>query len=172
MAIIDSTCLIYLAKTGKLNLLKQIYKKVFIPKAVYKEIILKGKEKGFADAIILEKAINKELIEVKELKKRRMEESRELCEIASIGKGEAEAIVLAKDMKQELVIDDLVANNVAKMFGIETLWTTSLILKALHENILKKSDARETIEDMVKNGYWLSEDVLLKIIKEIERYKK
>ena len=46
MAIIDSTCLIYLAKTGKLNLLKQIYKKVFIPKAVYKEIILKGKEKG------------------------------------------------------------------------------------------------------------------------------
>jgi predicted nucleic acid-binding protein len=58
------------------------------------------------------------------------------------------------------------------MFGIETLWTTSLILKALHEDILKKSDARETIENMVKNGYRLSEDVLLKIIKEIEEYKK
>lgn len=79
-----------------------------------------------------------------------MEESKEPCEIASIGKGEA--IALVKDMKLELVIDDLVANNVAKMFGIETLWTTSLILKALHEDILKKSDVRETIEDMVKNG--------------------
>ena len=41
----DSTILIGLAKIGKLDLLMQIFSKVFIPEEVFKEVAERGKEK-------------------------------------------------------------------------------------------------------------------------------
>lgn len=39
----DSTALIGLAKIRKIELLKQIYREVFIPDAVFNEVVSKGK---------------------------------------------------------------------------------------------------------------------------------
>ena len=41
----DSTILIGLVKIGKLDLLKEIFFKVYIPEEVFKEVVERGKEK-------------------------------------------------------------------------------------------------------------------------------
>ena len=47
----DSTILIGLAKIGKLDLIKEIFYKVFIPKEVFKEVVERGKGKPGYKAI-------------------------------------------------------------------------------------------------------------------------
>lgn len=168
MLVTDSTCIIYLAKIGKLDLPKAVYGKVLVPREVYSEVVQRGKEKGFIDAELVEKAIKGGSIEVKELSKVQKKEAEQLCSLAAIGKGEAEAMILARDSKSELVMDDVVALGVAKLYGLKTLWTTTLILKAVHEGILTKPEGRRVIENLVTAGYRLAGDVLLELLRELE----
>lgn len=166
-AVVDSTTLIYLAKIGKLGLLTGYYE-VFIPGAVYGEVVEKGVAKGFPDALIIRKAIEKEEIKVEKLDAERYEEAQVLKRFANIGTGEAEAMVLAKFLKAELIVDDALAHGVARTFGIKPLWTTSFILKLFGEGVIGKEEARKIIEELVEAGYWMGEDVLLKLLKKLE----
>ena len=52
------TPLIYLAKIGKIDLLRKVFKEVFIPEEVKVEAGDEGKKLGEKDAYIIEKAIN------------------------------------------------------------------------------------------------------------------
>lgn len=167
MLVADSTCVIHLARIGRLDLLKAVYGKVFIPREVYNETVKRGKERGFIDAEIIEKAIEEGLIEIKGLSEAQKKEVGRLCSLAAIGRGEAEAIVLARDSKFELVMDDAVALGVAKLYGLETLWTTTLILKAVRRGILAKQEGRKIIENLVTAGYQLAGDVLVELFREL-----
>lgn len=42
IVIADSSCLIALSKIGELSLLKQLFSHIFIPQAVYKEVVIRG----------------------------------------------------------------------------------------------------------------------------------
>jgi predicted nucleic acid-binding protein len=55
MPIADASPLIYLAKTERLYLLKELYGLVQITPSVYREVVVKGEEKGFEDAIRVKK---------------------------------------------------------------------------------------------------------------------
>jgi len=165
--IVDSTCLIYLARAGKLSLLGAVYRRVATPQAVFREVVSKGKEKGFIDAEVIEKAVKEGLIEVRALSKAQLNEAERLCALAEIGRGEAEAIILAKSGGSPLVVDDSKALGVAEMYGIETLRTTSLILRAVSQGIITKRDAKEMIEKFVSTGYRLRGDVLLELLREL-----
>jgi len=86
----DSTVLIGLAKIGKLSLLRQLFSRINIPEEVRKEIAPKGKAKPGSREIreskwILAKTV-KDQTEVNLL-------------LGSLDKGEAEVLVLAKQLK-------------------------------------------------------------------------
>lgn len=166
-AVADSTALIYLAKIGRLELLK-IYAEVFITGAVYEETVIKGLKKGFLDAKIIRGEIEKGAIKLKKLSEEQQKEAQELMKFAEIEAGEAEAIVLAKNLKSELLLDDLVAQGAAKALGLEPLWTTSFVLKLLSEKKLQKKEARKIIEKLVDAGYRISGDVLIELLKRLE----
>jgi len=162
----DSTTLIYLTKIGRLGLLRA-YGEVFIPGAVYEETVDRGLKKGFLDAKIIQREVEKGAIIFKELAKEQKKEAQELMKFAEIEVGEAEAIVLAKDLNSELLIDDLVAQGVARALGFEPLWTTSFILKQLGEKKLSKKEAREIVEKLVEAGYRISEEVLIELLRKL-----
>jgi hypothetical protein len=50
------------------------------------------------------------------------------------------------------------------MRGIETRWTTSVILEARRDGILDRAAARRAVEDLVGSGLWIRQDVLLRIL--------
>lgn len=60
----NSTPLIYLAKVGRIDLLRKVFKTVFIPQEVKNEVVDKGKLLGEQDAYIIEKAISEGWLKV------------------------------------------------------------------------------------------------------------
>ena len=83
----DSTILIGLVKIGKLDLLKEIFSKVYIPEEVFKEVVERGKgkpgSKVIKEAAWIEQKPVKDKIQVAFL-------------LGSLEKGEAEVLVLAR----------------------------------------------------------------------------
>ena len=53
----NATPLIYLAKANQMSLLQSMVKQVFIPEAVYREVVIEGKRLGEKDAYRVERAI-------------------------------------------------------------------------------------------------------------------
>ncbi len=88
----DSTALIGLAKIRKIELLKQIYREVFIPDAVFNEVVSKGKGRPGVKEIS-----NAEWIKKESIKDKRTVE----MFIAEIGQGEAEVLVLGKELNAD-----------------------------------------------------------------------
>jgi predicted nucleic acid-binding protein len=60
----DAGLLIWLAKCDLLNLLKNYYQTIAIPKAVYMETVTRGLEKGHDDARVINKAVYEKWITV------------------------------------------------------------------------------------------------------------
>ncbi len=56
-SIIDTSTLISLARIAYLELIPMLRTDVFIPDEIYEEAVLKGEEKGFADATVIKNFI-------------------------------------------------------------------------------------------------------------------
>jgi len=166
MIVSNSSPIIHLSRIGWLGLLKKVFKRVIIPKTVYQEVVIKGEEKGYLDAKLVRKA-TEEWIEVKELQRDQKRERDSITKMAPLGRGEAEAIVLAKEMKMPLLIDDSIGQRVAKSYGIETYWTTSVVLRAWKEKIVSKDKTKKIIEDLIESGLRIKPEVVLELMKKL-----
>jgi len=74
-----------------------------------------------------------------------------------ISRGEAEAIVLAKELNATLIIDDAKARKYAKLLNIETIGTLGL-LKIAKRNVLVQS-VKKVIEGMLAEGYYIEQSL-------------
>lgn len=166
MVISNSTPLIYLAKINKLEILKNTFKQVIIPHSVFSEVVEMGEERGYTDAKIIRKA-TQEWIKVKELSKKEMDNFEEIIKIAPIGRAEAEAISLAKNMKLPIIMDDAIVHKIAKIYKINSYWTTSVVLKAVKMKVIEKKEAKIIIENLVNAGLRVKPEVIIEIMKRL-----
>jgi len=97
MIVADASSIISFARAKKLDLLKQVVKNPIIPKAVYEEIVVKGKGKPGAGEIK-----SAPWIEIRKINDR----SKLAALPDKLGQGEKEAIVLAQEQESSLLIDD------------------------------------------------------------------
>ena len=91
MIVSDASPIIVLLKTNNLSILKDLFEKIAVPTAVYKEITAKEQEKIIFDKI--------EWIETRKIKN--TQENVLLEKL--IDKGEAEAIILAKELNNPAI---------------------------------------------------------------------
>jgi predicted nucleic acid-binding protein len=108
IVVMNSTPIILLQKVGRLGLLNLLYSKVYIPEAVYKEVITDGKSKNddFISANSFIEIVKVQNVEAKKLFKSNLHE------------GEVETIMLAMEKGADLcVLDDLLARKYAKNTG-------------------------------------------------------
>jgi predicted nucleic acid-binding protein len=159
----NATPLIYLAKANKLSLLQTMVKQVFIPEAVYREVVSEGKRLGEKDAYRVEKAINEGWILVQSAK------SIYPVEI-SIHPGEVEVISLAKEKGIEAVlIDDVKARAASEMAGLRPIGTLWLMLKAVKNHMLDFDEFLSVLEDIIQSGFYLKEEVYLKAVRKARK---
>ncbi|MDI6825817.1 MAG: hypothetical protein QMD36_01320 [Candidatus Aenigmarchaeota archaeon] len=149
-------------------MLKKIFERVIIPETAFQEVVIKGEEKGYLHVKLIKRA-TQEWIEVKTLQEEQKKESDLMAKMAPLGRVEAESIVLAKDMKTPLLIDDLIGQRVAKSYGIETYWTTSVFLKTWKENIVSKDKTKKIIEDLIESGLRIKPEVVIELMKKLSR---
>ena len=153
MIVSNASPLIVLLKINKLSILKELFEKIIIPEAVYKEITAKEPDKLIFDKTGWIKTRSVTNIEMTTLLEK------------LVNSGEAEAIVLAKELKVTLLIDDAKARKHAKLLNIELIGTLGL-LKIAKKNGLVQS-VRKVIEDMLAEGYYIEDKLVRKILKDV-----
>ena len=139
----NATALICLSKINKLDILKKVYSAVIIPPAVKNEVLLEEKE-GYSS---IDEAIKHGWIRVIDPKK-----SINL----GLGTGENQAISVAKERKDSIILDDALAIKAAKAFNITIVRTTTVIFTALQKKIITKKQALNMLNQLIDNGYYIS----------------
>lgn len=161
MIVSDTTPLLHLARAGHLDLLPRLYAKVVVPPSVWKEACGAGEPRPETQVLVEAKA---GWLEVRPLSARNRRKSDTLRRTAPVGRGEADAIALAETLKATVLMDDRVAVDLARMRGLDTRWTTSVVLEAYRRGLLDRKAARATVEDLVASGLWIRQDVLLRVL--------
>ena len=163
MVISNSSPLIHLTKLGEIGFFLNLMNKIEIPKAVFEEIVIKGKENNYSEANIIENYIKEEKINVVNLGL--FDESF----YPHIGKGEIEALELAKQRKDLLIIDDKKARNIAKILQIKNQTTIATIFELLISEDINFLEYKESIKRYAEDS-WISADIIQEYIEKGEKY--
>ncbi|MFY8036621.1 MAG: DUF3368 domain-containing protein [Cyclobacteriaceae bacterium] len=159
----DTTAISNLYLIDKLWLLEKPYKEVIIPSSVYKELKdlkknVEGREIQFEITtwIKIGEVRQKDLVTV-------------LLLSLSLDRGEAEAIVLAKEMNADLlIIDELKGRKYAKQLNIAVIGLAGILLMAKQKQLI--SSVRQILNELKdKAGFWISNklfDTILELANE------
>jgi uncharacterized protein len=158
----NSTPLIYLAKVNKLDLLKSLFNEVFIPQEVKNEVVDKGKMLGKKDAYIVEKAISEGWLQVLS--------TVNVAVSIELDPGEIAALSLAKKLKlKEVLIDETSARAAARLLDLTPRGTLFILLKALQKEEIDQEEFLEILNQLLKEGFRLKEEVYLEALKEAKK---
>jgi len=158
----NATPLIYLAKVGKLDLLRKIFGEVFIPEEVRTEVVDKGKQLRESDAYSVENAISKGWLKVKKAG---------TVEIPlRLDPGENAALSLAKGLGlRETLVDEAPARTAAKLLGLTPRGTLFVLLEALKRREIDIEKFTHILNQMIGHGFRLKEEVYLGTLSEGRR---
>lgn len=142
----NTTPIISLSSVGQIQLLQEMFGKVYIPDAVYHE--LKAK-KGYGYKEVELDFIKKVSIEGNIYKSFLLNQ---------LDIGETETILLAKELKADLVIiDENIAYRIAKNSEMKPFRTLSILLLAKEKGLISK--CKPIVEEMILKGRWYSDRV-------------
>jgi predicted nucleic acid-binding protein len=160
-----------LAKARKITLLRDLFLEVIIPQEVYIDAVEKGLQYGFADAQIIKECINDGWIKLATLNSKDQSMLQKISQHAfEIHSGEAQAIVLAHEMKLLLLMDESTGRAFAEAWGLKVKGTIYVIISALRKGLISETQAKETVLTMVTKGFRLEPTLLARLIIEIETY--
>jgi len=151
----DSTALIGLAKIGKLELLEKIFGEVFVPNAVFAEVVDRGKGRPGA----------KEVQDAKWIRKRTVKNNRTVDMLsAEMGRGEAEVLVLGKELNADwLILDDERARNSAQSAEFRIIGLGGILLLAKQFGFI--SDVKPLLDELESKNFRLGTRVRNEILK-------
>lgn len=164
MIVVDAAPLIYLSKTGRLNLLKKLYDTVLVPKAVWNEVVTEAH--GRPGASEVEKGLEEGWI-----KTRKVRVSKSLEAEGAEG-ADAEVIVLAKESDLLLLTNDRALATIARTHGVGVKWLTQAIVEAVDRRVITSKEGRALLRDLVRAGLRVRSEVLAEVVHLLEEAKK
>lgn len=171
--ITDSSSLIIFAKINKLDLLSKLYKPLIITKGIYNETVEKGKEINAPDSKIIQEFIDNKKIILGLLNEKYKDLSKNLKDKYSLGLGESEAIALALQQKDKtLMIDEKIARQICKLHGLKPMGSLRVLLIAFKKDMLTEFDVKNSLEQMLKNKFRISGDIVNEFWEMFEKIKK
>jgi len=157
IVISNASPIINLAIIGRLGLLEKFWEKIYVPEAVWKEVVIDGEDKKEvaeiknADWIIVEKVKDQNLT---------------LLLMQNLDKGEAEAIALAIEMNADIILlDETDAREAADIYKIEKTGVLGILLLAKLKNEIP--NLKQEIENLKeKANFWLKESLIQDVLKD------
>lgn len=152
MIVSNSSPLIVFSRINRLSLLRDLFGEIHIPRAVYEEVV-----RGRKGAEI----VDNKWIKIKEIK------DKDFAEYLSkmIGKGEAEAIVLAKEYKSKLLIDDAQGRKHAELLNLQFMGSLGLLKLAKNRGSI--NSVKEIIDEMKKQSFRIDEELITMVLKSV-----
>jgi len=170
LVVSDATPLIYLARIGRIQLLKNLFQHIQVPEEVKVEVIDRGKEKNYPDAYIIEEAFDDGWVTIGNLTRNNEKRARILMEATGIDLGEAQAILLTRQKAEETILmDQAHARTVARQFGLKSRGTLYLIVVSARKGMLSKEDAKENLSKLVEANFRISTKIYDAALKTIEK---
>jgi len=170
LVVSDATPLIYLARIGRIQLLKNLFQHIQVPEEVKVEVIDRGKEKNYPDAYIIEEAFDDGWVTIGNLTRNNEKRARILMEATGIDLGEAQAILLTRQKAEETILmDQAHARTVARQFGLKSRGTLYLIVVSARTGMLSKEDAKENLSKLVEANFRISTKIYDAALKTIEK---
>lgn len=150
----NTSPIFYLNRLGYLELLERLYGEIVIPYGVLEE--LEEGEKAGEDVPDVSK--------YKWIKLGNISVPSFIKIIPDLGKGEAEALSLAVEEKQHLlIVDDELARKIAKLQSLKFTGTAGILLKAKKGGLI--NEIKPILNQLKNVGFFLSEKVLTDIVK-------
>ena len=148
----NATPIISLACIDRMDILKYFFDKVYIPQAVYDEI--KSKQAfGYRE-------IDNNFFEIKKIK----DEFAQNILLNDLDLGEAQTIVLAKEMNADIVlIDETIGYNIAKSQQLNVKRTLSFLIASKKKGYI--DEVKPLLDDMIEKGRWISHKVYKDVLK-------
>lgn len=144
----NTTPLLSLLKIDKLELLKALYGTVIIPEAVFREIETGRDWTYYTD-----------LSKVDWIEIRNVKNPASLDFFFDLDRGEAEVLVLAREMGADLVIlDENLGRRYAQQLGLTLTGTIGMLLKAKQMELIPSLKALLT--ELREKGVWLSTSLI------------
>lgn len=142
----NTTPIISLASIGKLDVLKELFNEIIIAETVYNEITAK-KSYGYEE-------VELEYITVKAIQGQMYQD----LLLNQLDLGEAETILLAKEINADFVIiDENLGYKIAKNAGLNVVRTLSILHKAKQKGII--NELKPLLDEMISKGRWYSKAV-------------
>lgn len=151
----DSTVLIYLAKLGELRLLDRLFDDVTAPAVVYEEVVTRGREERYADALAVDEAADGFLAvtPVEAEGEAVADRADSVRESAGLGRGESAAIALALARDARCLTDDHAARTTAESLGVAVGGTIFVLLEALDAGVYSFEEYRAEVDALTENGF-------------------
>lgn len=152
----NSGPIISFARAGYLELLEKVIEELWIPEAVYKEIVVKGKGRPGSDKVRQGKWLKSKKIGNKD---------RSGLFPHDLGMAEVEAIILADELKAVLIIDDKRGRQEAESRGIETIGSLKIIKEAKDKGLIEK--AKPLLDELRRASLRIKDDLYREFLEEI-----
>lgn len=154
----DTNILIDLSKIRKLDLLRELFKKVIIPIEVKKELFISQKNRIEDD---ISKAID-EWIKVERVKDLYVLENLKI----HIDEGEAACVVLYTETKADiLAVNDLKARGIAHALGIKVIGTLGILRLAKDKGLIQ--EIKPLLDELIKIGAYIGKGLYKRILEDV-----
>jgi len=158
MIISNTTPFIYFHRVGRIDLLRQLFGRVYIPKEVSKELQLGQR----GESIILDL----EWIEVVSV------QNRAIINVLAqnVDLGEAEVLALAMERSaSRVIIDDALARMAAALLQIPVIGTVGILITSKTGGLL--TTVKEPLDAMISAGLWIAPKLYEQVLRKTGEYE-
>lgn len=148
-SIIDTSTLISLARIGYLEIIPRLKIDVVLPDDVYEEAVIKGEERGIADATVIKNFITNHKIKVIHTERSQIKVVRQKLK-KILAKGDESVLSLAiKAKAKEVITNDDGLGKIAMALGFAVNGTPDLLMKGLRERVLDFREFEALVRGLV-----------------------
>jgi predicted nucleic acid-binding protein len=165
--VLDATPLIYLTKAGLSRIFIELQSEKLTSALVKKEVVDAGKSKGIPDAIVLDKLFMSGVFKICEPTDKKF--LTKLLNTHGLHFADGEVLALAHEYSGIAVIDDEVGRKTAKVYDIYYAGSSYVLMRAVCEEIISKTRAKQAVNDMVSLDWRCSVESYIRIMEALEK---
>ena len=164
IAVADSGPLISLAKLDHLRLLPVLYERVVIPRAVYDEVVTIGLRRGYPDARIADVFLRR----MKWRPEPAVDALPELGNDVRLGRGEREALTLAKTHSALVLMDEDYGRAIADQLGLAHVGTLGILTASYRRGLLSADALDELLVSIEsRDDIWIHPELCGRVRREV-----
>ncbi len=162
--VFDATPLIYFAKAKIIDKIAALHPEKIILESVYKEVVIKGKEKGKEDAFHLDNTIQNKIFSIQKFQSKVIPSAKAN---KALSETDREVLSFCKVHKTSLIADDEQVRIIAEVEGIEHHGSMYVLFSLLKQKIMTKKECRDALKIMIESGWYCSLDLYQDILEKL-----